>query len=81
MTFLDFVVKDTAACFSCDNPTEITQEGILEFGILYLRPASGGGFEGDLWVSTVPVPAAFWLFSSGLIGLIGVARRKTHALY
>jgi hypothetical protein len=26
--------------------------------------------------SAVPVPAAAWLFSSGLIGLIGVARRK-----
>jgi len=27
-------------------------------------------------VSVVPVPAAAWLFGSGLIGLIGVARRK-----
>ena len=27
-------------------------------------------------VSPVPVPAAAWLFGSGLIGLIGVARRK-----
>lgn len=27
-------------------------------------------------VSAVPVPATVWLFSSGLIGLIGVARRK-----
>jgi len=27
-------------------------------------------------VSSVPVPAAVWLFGSGLIGLIGVARRK-----
>jgi hypothetical protein len=26
--------------------------------------------------STVPVPAAAWLFGSGLLGLIGVARRK-----
>lgn len=26
--------------------------------------------------SVVPVPAAVWLFSSGLIGLIGVARRR-----
>jgi hypothetical protein len=26
--------------------------------------------------SPVPIPAAVWLFSSGLIGLIGVARRK-----
>ena len=27
-------------------------------------------------VSTVPVPAAAWLFGSGLVGLVGVARRK-----
>lgn len=27
-------------------------------------------------VSAVPIPAALWLFGSGLIGLIGVARRK-----
>ena len=27
-------------------------------------------------VSPIPVPAAVWLFGSGLIGLIGVARRK-----
>ena len=27
-------------------------------------------------ISTVPVPAAVWLFGSGLIGLIGIARRK-----
>lgn len=27
-------------------------------------------------VGAVPVPAAVWLFGSGLIGLIGVARRK-----
>lgn len=29
--------------------------------------------------SVVPIPAAVWLFGSGLIGLIGVARRKTNA--
>ena len=30
----------------------------------------------DYSVTLVPVPAAVWLFGSGLIGLIGVARRK-----
>ena len=28
-------------------------------------------------VSPVPIPAAVWLFSSGLIGLFGIARRKS----
>jgi hypothetical protein len=27
-------------------------------------------------ISTIPIPTAIWLFSSGLLGLIGVARRK-----
>ena len=35
---------------------------------------SAGAFSGNL--SIVPVPAAVWLFGSGLIGLIGLARRK-----
>jgi len=30
----------------------------------------------DSTIPQVPVPAAFWLFVSGLLGLIGVARRK-----
>lgn len=33
-------------------------------------------FNGQLFYSPVPVPAAVWLFGSGLLGLIGVARRK-----
>ena len=28
-------------------------------------------------VSAVPVPAAVWLFGSGLLGLVGIARRKS----
>ena len=31
----------------------------------------------NLVVSAVPVPAAVWLFGSGLLGLVGVARRKS----
>ena len=27
-------------------------------------------------IETVPIPSAVWLFGSGLIGLIGIARRK-----
>ena len=36
-----------------------------EFGSYLVRPA------------VVPMPAAVWLFGSGLIGLVGLARRKT----
>ncbi len=39
---------------------------------------------GNVWfdnfsVTTVPVPAAAWLFASGLVGLVGIARKKKAA--
>jgi uncharacterized protein YkwD len=44
----------------------------------------GVGWADNYWtvdfgaddVSAVPVPAAIWLFGSGFLGLVGVARRK-----
>lgn len=30
----------------------------------------------NTWAPAVPIPAAVWLFGSGLLGLIGVARKK-----
>ena len=39
-------------------------------------PDMARGFAGHSNISSVPVPAAVWLFGSGLVGLIGVARRK-----
>jgi hypothetical protein len=38
--------------------------------------ATSAYFAGSIPVSQVPVPAAAWLFGSGLLGLIGVARRR-----
>ena len=33
-------------------------------------------FSFDFKVAAVPIPAAAWLFGSGLLGLVGIARRK-----
>ena len=33
-------------------------------------------FDGPLTGQVVPIPAAAWLFGSGLLGLIAIARRK-----
>ncbi len=39
-----------------------------------------GGYNANFnFTSAVPVPAAVWLFGSGLLGLVGVARRKKAA--
>ncbi len=50
-------------------------------GAAYLADApccDGFQPESDLWFRTgvVPVPAAVWLFGSGLIGIVALARRK-----
>jgi hypothetical protein len=34
------------------------------------------GFVYASLIPSVPIPAAFWLFGSGLLGLVGIARRK-----
>lgn len=36
----------------------------------------GGLYEGSVQVTAVPLPAAFWLFGSALLGLIGIGRRR-----
>jgi hypothetical protein len=54
-------------------------------GIPGTHMAAGGlyaGFNFNIntnMLAPVPVPAAIWLFGSGLLGLIGVARRKARA--
>ena len=35
--------------------------------------------SGSTYASAVPLPAAVWLFGSGLLGLVGIARRKKTA--
>ena len=35
-----------------------------------------GTISASTTISAIPVPAAVWLFSSGLLGLIGISRRK-----
>ena len=55
-----------------DNP------GIYQAVLTVVDEFGGvGGVSLDITVSAVPVPPAVWLFGSGLVGLIGVARRKT----
>ena len=64
--------------------TGLTDASILAFGDDFVTVDLGQGGGGELgWSATytmettvIPVPAAVWLFGSGLLGLIGIARRK-----
>ena len=62
---------------------------MIGFGTTFTAPEAGSLYLGinewfaennsgafQVTIEPVPVPAAVWLFGSGLIGLIGIARRK-----
>ena len=64
-------------------PTNYYSAPGMYYGSVSGNPLAGTGpaFNGSAVLtitdtSAVPVPTALWLFSSGLIGLIGVARKK-----
>jgi len=46
------------------------------FGLSGCSPSSLCDLDFRVTPSAVPVPAAVWLFGSGLLGLVGVARRR-----
>jgi hypothetical protein len=61
-----------------------TQVADLLAGNLYVNIHSTNYASGELYgqileAQVVPVPAAIWLFGSGLLGLVGLARRKNKA--
>ena len=86
---IPFVFGAGADIFS--NSTFSTAGFVFEAAhVIYCPHASCGGsfnvgaegntnIAGTWSVTTVPVPAAAWLFGSGLLGLIGIARRKKSA--
>lgn len=55
----------------------VDTEGDGVLGTMH-NPVLGAPFQMNITstVSAVPVPAAVWLFGSGLMGLVGVARRR-----
>jgi hypothetical protein len=46
----------------------------------YLLGSATLGTDGTLSINAVPLPAAVWLFGSGLMGLVGVSRRRKAAV-
>ncbi len=77
---LDFFVDEN---FNPMNPTAIIQEGVYGLGFRALtRNNITGEFDGQLFVnefpliSTVPVPAAAWLFGSALLAFFGFSKAR-----
>lgn len=65
---------------------DVSVSGIVDAfntGVFTLDPVTQGASytsqSGVSYISAVPVPTAIWLFGSGLLGLVGIARRKKAA--
>lgn len=81
----------TVTTTNCSTAITTTYDELTgEFTASWDAVVVGGGFNGQLsqWSITgiatagpapVPVPAAVWLFGSGLLGLAGIARRRKAA--
>jgi hypothetical protein len=61
-----------------ENSPDINTGGNFEFTLLSGLSNPISGFVDTFGEATavIPVPAAVWLFGSGLLGLVGAARRK-----
>ncbi|MGD8312492.1 MAG: hypothetical protein PVJ66_07830 [Gammaproteobacteria bacterium] len=68
----NIVCHAVLASFSCHSDAESAYLSLDAGGFSGLENYTSTG----LAVTTVPVPAAAWLFGSGLLGLLGAARRE-----
>ena len=72
----DFIV----ALYFAGSGTWLTDNGSTDLGAntqrLDFGERAGEQILVDVTVQPIPVPAAVWLFGSGLLGLVGIARRR-----
>jgi hypothetical protein len=72
-------LPDTWGTYYLDILVDSSMVGdALSFGFVATSTnyQGSGVFYDNIHFAPVPVPAAVWLFGSGLIGLIGFARKK-----
>lgn len=60
-------------CFNYLLNTDFIGNGVYQ---VFIGSDSAAIYLNDFSASTVPIPATVWLFCSGLIGLIGINRRR-----
>ena len=89
------VNDDSFLAIDTGSPFSGTQDSFMEIGALPVGGVwtvavgeccssdtpvrSNGDYVLNVSVSAVPIPAAVWLFGSGLLGLVGMVRRKKAA--
>lgn len=82
--YLDGIQPGSFTLASLDFTVDVLDPGASTIVAINTVNALGDGFGAaltvesttDAVINAVPVPAAVWLFGSGLIGLIGITRRK-----
>ncbi len=77
LIYLSYIQSGNLAVlqFNQDDSRGLLYELTSEFSAL---PENGGfSTAQSYYVAAVPVPAAFWLFASGLLGLVGMVGRKS----
>jgi len=70
---------DFCGSFEGPNPVNCTELGYAEVHFSDPAGVQQNPLVSGATIAAVPVPAAIWLFGSGLLGLVGVARRKKAA--
>ncbi len=81
---LDFSQADSFRLFSVEFEAISTGFGLFDLSVLSLGDSSGtplpyttsGASVEVLQPSVIPVPAAVWLFGTGILGLIGISKRR-----
>jgi hypothetical protein len=76
-TTFDFVLRANELIDAAEDPQPAGFGGWTAQWYLSGSGVTSGAHS--VAVSAVPVPAAVWLFGSGLLGLVGIARRKKKA--
>ncbi len=85
--FTDFFAPGDSVNFYWGEDTDFINPGASVQDAFFFAPAlfassgvvfgtSSSGVNSAIAVNPVPVPAAIWLFGSGLLGLAGIARRR-----
>lgn len=79
-TGLDYYVDYlTAGSAPGDYDFVIRWSSVISQGITFDGKEIRLRLEGTIHTEAIPVPAAFWLFGSGVLGLVDAARRKKPA--